>query len=144
MELSATLGAAEHQTLVVYTSLRKASLGYANRAQDVSRQPAQPEIKPTIPTTPAGNGYPTPSSTSNSIKDYAKQEPQAPAIPLANGLPAMYNAAPLKQTQLPFQPVPQYAMKPSAPVPQPQHHPLPQHHPYQQPNPQQSAQQPPP
>jgi hypothetical protein len=99
--------------------------------------------KPIIPTASTSNGYPSPSSTGNSINGYPQQAPSRSAAPPSNVLPPLYNTAPTKQTQLPFQPSPQHTLKPAAPA-QPQAFPNPQHYLYQPPPPPQQPQKQPP
>jgi hypothetical protein len=63
------------------------------------------------PQSSATNGYPTPTSTANGANGSAQPTPQRST----NALPYVQNAGPMKQSQLPFQRVPQHATKPIVP-----------------------------
>jgi len=68
------------------------------------------------PISSATNDYPTPTSTANVANGSTQLTPQrASTGPSPNGLSSLHNVAPLKQSQLPFQRVPQHAQKPIVP-----------------------------
>jgi hypothetical protein len=64
----------------------------------------------------APNGYLTPTSTINGTNGSAQPTPQhVHAPPPSDGLPPLNSVLLKKQSQLPFQPLPQHALKPLAP-----------------------------
>ena len=71
------------------------------------------------PESSAPTGYLTPASTVNGTNGSAQPTPQhAPAAPPTNGLPPLHSVVPAsmkKQSQLPFQPMPQHNLKPVVP-----------------------------
>jgi hypothetical protein len=71
-----------------------------------SAQPAT--ITPQVTAT---NGYLTPTSTANGTNGSAQPTPQRSS----NSLPSLPHAGPMKQSQLPFQRMPQHATKPMTP-----------------------------
>ena len=72
-----------------------------------------PQAKAITPQSAATNGYPTPISSANTLNGSTQPTPQRSApVALPNGLPSSYSGAPMKQSQLPFQPMPQHALKP--------------------------------
>ena len=68
------------------------------------------------PQSSAPNGYLTPTSTVNGTNGSAQPTPQrAPEGSSVAGLPAVHSVVPKKQSQLPFQPMPQHTAKPTIP-----------------------------